>query len=144
MSAKKGKLAVALRLAEAEKRLAQLAVAEAARRLQAAQEAEGLAVASTYSLSQNLLVQPGRSDLARAAQLSQSAAHQEGRRTELRTAELSASLMALQERQAWTNAVSKLMEKRRREELYLEGRRATAELVEGAVRRMGGYDDLRS
>ena len=144
MSAKKGKLAVALRLAETEKRLAQLAVAEAAGRLQAAEKAERLAAANAYSLSQNLLVRPGETGLAQAAGLSDSATHQERRHTEDRTADLMASLASLQERQSWTNAVSRLMERRRREEIYREGRRATAELVEAAVRRMGGRDDLRS
>lgn len=144
MSAKKGKLAVALRLAETEKRLAQLAVGEAAGRLQVAEQAERVAAASAYSLSQTLLVRPGLSDLAQASQLSASAARQESRHTEERTAELMASLATLQERQAWTNAVTKLMERRHRDELYREGRRATAELVEGAVRRMGGHHDLRS
>lgn len=144
MSANQGKLATALRLAETEKRLAQIAAAEAAARLRLAEEAETVASRNALSLGRELIGHPGQPGLAALGWLACAAAAQEGRVTEERNAELLSALADLQERQVWTNAVTRLIEKRRREERYREGRRATTELVESAVRRIARHDDIHS
>ena len=144
MSAPRGKLVIALRLAEMERRVKQIAAAEAAARLRLAEEAQTLATGNALELSRELVSLPGTPELATLGRLSCTAADQDRRATQERTAELLAALADLHEKQVWTNAVTRLIEKRHRQERYREERRSTTELVESALRRIPRRDDVRS